>query len=207
MATIKFNDVVARIAVALDEPINDFAELLRVLRLTANDADDGRTFAWNGDSRLRDMFKRGYGPGSGIEVNAATISFVLVSYMLGSPRRTAAERALDLMFAVPPRQIGSRKQEVCPKTGERYFGAALAKTLSNRTLMNDLAEIMVCEDVGLVELIFASDVSRPDRMPLSTFYSERARKIKPGLQSSMHMRTTPLRFLPGLLNQREKTMA
>jgi len=73
--------------------------------------------------------------------------------------------------------------------------------------MNDLTEIMVCEDVGLAELIFASDVPRPDRMPLSTFYSERARKIKPGLQTSIHMRTDKLRFMPGLLNQREKAMA
>src|SRR5262249_33919018 len=62
-----------------------------------------------------------------------------------------------------------------PFAGQRYFGAALAKSLSDRTLMTDLAEIMVCEDVGLVELIFASDVPRPDRMPLSTFYSDQTR--------------------------------
>jgi hypothetical protein len=133
-----------RNAIALDEPVNDFAETLRVLRLTANDVDDGRAFTWNGDSRLQ--FKRGYGPTSGIEINAATIGLVLISYMF-KPRRIAAKRALDLMFAVPPRQIGSRKLELCKKTGERYFGAALAKTLSDRTLMNDLAEISICEDL------------------------------------------------------------
>jgi hypothetical protein len=39
------------------------------------------------------------------------------------------------------------------------------------------------------------------------FYSERARKIKPGLHSSMHMRTDKLRFLSGLLSQVEKAAA
>jgi len=202
MATIKFNDVVARIAVALDEPVNDFAETLRTLRLTANDADDGRTFTWNNDSRLRDMFKRGYGPGSGVEISAATIGFVLVAYMF-KPRRTAAEKTLDLMFAVPPRQIGSRKLELCPRTNARHFGAALAKVLTDRTLMADLTEIMVVETLGRADLIFGSEPHET----VSQFSSEKYRKIKPGFHTSLHMRTVPLRFLPGLLNQVEKAAA
>jgi hypothetical protein len=44
--------VLARLAVSLDEPVGNFAELLRVLRLTAANADDGRIFEWPDSARL-----------------------------------------------------------------------------------------------------------------------------------------------------------
>jgi hypothetical protein len=38
----KFNDIVARLAVALDEPATEFGENLRVMRMMAPDTDDPR---------------------------------------------------------------------------------------------------------------------------------------------------------------------
>jgi hypothetical protein len=62
---------------------------------------------------------------------------------------------------------------------------------------------MVVETLGRADLIFGSEPHET----VSQFSSEKYRKIKPGFHTSLHMRTVPLRFLPGLLNQVEKAAA
>src|SRR6516162_6470551 len=164
---VKFNEVLARLAVALDEPVGDFVELLRVLRLTAADADDGRAFEWANNARLKTLFRRQYGPGGGVEMNAATVGFFLTACLTEGPRREIAEKALEMQFAASPLTTRG-KRLVCSKTGQRYFGAALARVLSDRALFDDVVEIRVCTKPGLAALVFKDDDNT------SIFFSVRA---------------------------------
>jgi hypothetical protein len=196
---VKFNDVLARLAVALDEPVGDFVEMLRVLRLTAADADDGRTFEWANNARLKTLFRRQYGPGGGVETNAATVGFFLTACLTEGPRREIAAKALEMQFAASP--VTTRgKRLVCSKTGQRYFGAALAKVLSDRALFDDVVEIRVCTKPGLAALVFKDDDP-------SIFFSVRARKIEDGMYRTAHLPVDKVRFLFDLINQTEPTTA
>jgi hypothetical protein len=197
---VKFNELLARLAVALGEPVGDFVELLRVLRLTAAEADDGRTFQWADNARLKTLFRGKYGPGGGIETNAATVGFFLTACLTADgPRREIAEKALEMQFAASPLTTRG-KRPVCPKTGQRYFGGALAKVLSDRALFNDLVQIRVSTKVGLAALVFKEDVT-------SIFFSVRARKIDDGVYLTAHLSVNKIRFLFDLINQTEPTTA
>ena len=196
---VKFNEVLARLAVALDEPVGDFVELLRVLRLTAADADDGRAFEWANNARLKTLFRRQYGPGGGVEMNAATVGFFLTACLTEGPLREIAEKALEMQFAASPLTTRG-KRTVCPKTGQRYFGAALARVLSDRALFDDVVEIRVCTKPGLAALVFKNNVT-------SMFFSVRARKIEDGMYRTAHLSVDKIRFLFDLINQAEPTTA
>jgi hypothetical protein len=198
---IKFNDVLAKLAVALDEPIGEFAELLRVLRLTATDADDGRKFDWWHGARLKTMVRGRYGPNGGIEVNPATVGYFLTACLIDGPRREIAAKAFDLQFAPAP--LTPRGQRtVCAKTGETRFGPALVKVLTDRKLFDDLIELSVCTKLGLAMLIF-KDTASP------MFITEHARISKDvaGIHRTTALRFDKIRFLFDLINQPETAIA
>jgi hypothetical protein len=196
---VKFNDVLAHLAVALDLPVGDFVELLRVLRLTVADADDGRTFAWANNARLKTLFRGKYGPGGGVLTNAATVGFFLTACLTEGPRREIAAKALEMQFAASPLTTRG-KRKVCPKTGQHYFGAALAKVLSDRALFDDVVEIRICTQFGLAALVFKNNVT-------SMFFSVRARKMDDGIYRTAHLSVDKIRFLFDLINQTEPTTA
>lgn len=157
---MKFHDLVARLAIGLGEEVGDFAESFRVLRLTVPDADDGRIFEWAGSVRLKTLFRTKYGPGGGVETNPATVGFFLTALLLECPRREMAERAMAIQFALAPMTTRDKRtfRMTCPKTGGSYFGAALAKCLSDRALFDDLMEVSVCTKLGMASLLFRSDL-------------------------------------------------
>jgi hypothetical protein len=201
----KFNDLLAHLAVALDAPIGEFSELLRVLRLTAADADDGRAFEWADNARLSALFRGKYGPGGGVEANPATLSFYLTALLVEGPRRTAAKEAVDIQFALTPLTPRGKRTErmLCAKTGQHYFGAALAKTLSQRSLFEDLVRITVASKLGVATLEFKDK----GKDVVTMFGSERGRQFKPGLHSSICLSFDRLHGLFDLIDQPETTAA
>jgi hypothetical protein len=213
---MKFSDLVARLAIGLDEEVGDFAESFRVLRLTVPGADDGRVFEWAGGVRLKTLFRTKYGPGGGVEVNPATVGFLLTALLLECSRREMAERAMDIQFALPPMTIcGKRRfRMICPKTGQTYFGAALAKCLSDRVLFDDLMEVLVCTRLGMASLLFRNDLDdwRATRIAGTgspMFWSERAKTSVEdvGIQRTATLKMHKVRFLFDAINQPEEVAA
>jgi hypothetical protein len=206
---MKFNDLVARLAIELDEPIGDFAENLRVLRLAAAGPVDRRIFEWANGARFNTLFRSKHGPGGGIETNAATVGFFLTACMSEGPRREMATKALDLQFAVAATQVPVRsKRSVCPITGEHYFGGALAKVLTECALIDDLVAIRVVSKLSMAML----DFEHHGKASTSFFMSERARtreELNESLSLVMHriayLPVNRVRFLFDAINPSDPT--
>jgi hypothetical protein len=210
---MKFHDLVARLAIALDEEVGDFAESFRVLRLTIPDADDARIFEWADGVRLKTLFRTKYGPGGGVETNAATVSFFLTAILVDCPRREMAQKAMDIQFALAP-LTPRHKRILCPKTGEHRFGAALTKCLSDRALFDDLAEISVCTKFGIGHLVFKSDLddwlaTRIAGKGSPLFMSEHSKITLEdvGIQRTTVLKMEKIRFLFDAINEKAKVMA
>jgi hypothetical protein len=121
----------------------------------------------------------------------------LTACLSEGPRREIAAKALEMQFAASPLTTRGERT-VCPKTGQRYFGAALAKVLSDRALFDDVVEIRVCTKISRAAVVFKGNVT-------SMFFSVRARKIDDGIYRTAHLSVDKIRPLFDLINQVEPT--
>jgi hypothetical protein len=162
---MKFTEVMAHIAVALRDRLSDYTELLRAVREGSDElevterklshmaANEGHPFHWGGGA-FKNLLRSKPGPGGGFEATPSNVAFFLTAYLLDVPRREAAAKALDITFAAYTPPVHGKKNAVCPKTKQRYFGAALVDVLSDRALFDKVDEVRVCADLGCAQLVF-----------------------------------------------------
>jgi hypothetical protein len=208
---MRFGEILAHLAVGLHEPLADFTEMLRAVRVGAEQisardikrlreagiADDDSPFDWN-KSNLRKMFRGKSGPGGGIEADAASLGFYLTAFMVDGPRREAADRALDMTFARFQQQ---GDVAACPVTGQRYFGAALMTLLTDRGAFDRAVVIELSSDAGFARIQFENDAE--GRGVQSTFWvQEAAEPRKPYFRTKVLM-LDGVRFLFDAVNETE----
>lgn len=93
------------------------------------------------------------GPGGGAPATPFNVAFFLIAVMAGGPRRRAVDRTTD--YYEMPREGAELtgwgkdfepKLPVCQFTGERQFGPALKKLLTDTELAERVEEIVVSRD-------------------------------------------------------------
>ena len=131
----------------------------------------------------------------------------------GTPKWNIAVKAMDIQFARAPLTFRG-KQMVCPRTSESFFGAALARCLSDRAVFDDLMEVSVCTNLGIATLLFKSDLADWHATHIAgkgspIFKSEQTR-IDPktaGIQRTTILRLDGIRFLFDAINEPEPAIA
>jgi hypothetical protein len=218
---MKFNEFMAHLAVALNDRLPEYTEVLRAVREGIDDgletterklarmaADEGYRFDW-GSGTFKLLLHAKSGPGGGLETTPTVLAFFLTAYLLDCPRREVAAQALAMTFAAcakiapPPRWVaspiipqalpGKKGRAICAKTKERYFGAAFVGVLSDRALFDQTAEVAICAELGFAQIVFEDGTASRFYTPI--YYTKPA-----GTYSVRHLWLEPMRHLFDLIN-------
>jgi hypothetical protein len=178
-----FVEFLARLAIGIDEPHLNVVQTFRAIRVQTNELaakamearaarapddsaatarlaaaviSDEQGAAWLAgvDAALSLPSYRGKpGPGGGLEADAGSVALFLTAYLVGGPRRSIAETALNIGFAVyePP---AGEQDPLCRMTGMRTFIDAFEFLLTDRRTFGRAVAISVNPDLGVAEITF-----------------------------------------------------